>query len=392
MRKGAGSRPSWQAARLVALLMMALSSFSFAAENSSVTCDNWPAWTGFYKRFISEDGRVIDPSTTPPGQTTSEGQAYAMFFALVANDRTGFSRLLSWTENNLASGDLTAHLPAWQWGRKKNDKEKNWGVLDVNAASDADLWMVYTLGEAGRLWQEPKYTALSQLLAARVLREETVDVPSLGRTLLPGPQGFQPQPDTYRLNPSYVPLAVMRRLAAQNPQPEWKGLVASSLAIIEQSSSTGYAPDWVLHQDGQFMPDAQTQAIGSYDAIRVYLWAGMLPQDDPVRATLLKTLAPAAQYVAAHGAPFLQADARTGSASGTGPAGFSAALLPFLAASGLQEAVHQQRLRVETRAPIEQSDNYYDQVLTLFGLGWMDGHYRFASDGALTTNWTCDAR
>jgi hypothetical protein len=34
-----------------------------------------------------------------------------MFFALVANDRARFDGLLRWTELNLASDDLTAHLP-----------------------------------------------------------------------------------------------------------------------------------------------------------------------------------------------------------------------------------------------------------------------------------------
>ncbi|MGJ4748803.1 glycosyl hydrolase family 8, partial [Leptospira sp. SA-E8] len=56
----------------------------------------WSAWEGFRERFMSADGRVIDKSV-PQHQTTSEGQAYAMFFALVANDRDAFARLLRWT-------------------------------------------------------------------------------------------------------------------------------------------------------------------------------------------------------------------------------------------------------------------------------------------------------
>jgi endoglucanase len=39
-----------------------------------------------------------------------------LFFALVANDRAQFERLLSWTQNNLANGDLRAQQPAWLWG------------------------------------------------------------------------------------------------------------------------------------------------------------------------------------------------------------------------------------------------------------------------------------
>ena len=41
--------------------------------------------------LLIQGGRVIDPST-PSGQTTSEGQSYGLFYALVANDRDSFAR------------------------------------------------------------------------------------------------------------------------------------------------------------------------------------------------------------------------------------------------------------------------------------------------------------
>ncbi|MEK9939779.1 MAG: glycosyl hydrolase family 8, partial [Methylotenera sp.] len=78
--------------------------------------------------------------------TTSEGQAYALFFALVANDQPQFERLLQWTQLNLAQGNLATNLPAWHWGQKADG---SWGVIDGNSASDADIWIVYTLLEAG---------------------------------------------------------------------------------------------------------------------------------------------------------------------------------------------------------------------------------------------------
>lgn len=45
----------------------------------------WPLWQAYGQRMIAGDGRVLD--RTAGDRTTSEGQAYAMFFALVANDR-----------------------------------------------------------------------------------------------------------------------------------------------------------------------------------------------------------------------------------------------------------------------------------------------------------------
>jgi endo-1,4-beta-D-glucanase Y len=294
---------------------------------------------------------------------------------------------LHWTEDNLAAGDLTARLPAWKWGKRDDN---TWGVIDANAASDADLWIAYALAEAGQLWKEPKFTALSRLLAERIVREESVALAGTGRTLLPGPQGFTPEAGVYRLNPSYLPLQLLRRMAALYPKQEWEKMVSASRDIIVDSSPRGFAPDWILYKEhGGVEADTSSNAIGSYNAIRVYLWAGMLDSAEPWRSSLLKALAPAASYIVKTGAPVLEVNTRTGAANGVGPAGFSAAMLPFLQASGLTDSVDQQRARVTAKAPLERPDNYYEQALTLFGLGWMDGYYRFARAGQLVPRWTC---
>jgi endoglucanase len=171
----------------------------------------WPHWEAFKKQFVRASGRVISNDADGP-RTYSEGQSYALFYALVANDRAVFDAVLQWTEDNLCGGDMTARLPAWLWGQRANG---DWGVIDSNPASDADLWIAYALGEAGRLWGERRYVALSALLAARVLREETANLPGLGWTLLPAPQGFEEGPGRWRLNPSYVPMQLMHWLRQQ---------------------------------------------------------------------------------------------------------------------------------------------------------------------------------
>lgn len=373
--------------RTLTLLLSALLCTSVAAQAAPATdCADWPAWNGFRTRFLDDGGRIIDPAVAQR-HSTSEGQSYGLFFALVANDQASFARILRWIEDNLAGGDLTARLPAWQWGKRADD---SWGVIDDNPASDSDVWIAYALAEAGRLWKVQKYTALAELLAERILREETIRLPGLGRTLLPAPRGFQPQPGVARLNPSYAPIQVLRRLSVLYPKSEWKQVVTTSIDTIVRSAPRGFAPDWVLYKaDGGFQPDPDSRAVGSFNAIRVYLWAGMQADTDAVRTVLLKTLAPMARYVGANGMPPLETDTRQGSASGVAPAGFSAALLPFLAASRQTDALRQQRLRVEAKSPLERSDNYYEQVLTLFGTGWIEQRYRFARDGALIPRWTC---
>src|SRR5689334_6156760 len=155
----------------------------------------WPDWDKFAGRFMQADGRVID--LTFDGKSTSEGQSYALFFALVANQRTQFDTVLAWTSANLADGRLGNQLPGWLWGRHDDG---HWSIKDRNAAADADLWLAYALLEAGRLWQEPKYDALGRKLLALVRDKEVQDAGAAGHLLLPGPVGFALSGDRFRLN------------------------------------------------------------------------------------------------------------------------------------------------------------------------------------------------
>ncbi|KUY89602.1 MULTISPECIES: cellulose synthase complex periplasmic endoglucanase BcsZ [unclassified Burkholderia] len=353
----------------------------------------WPRWDAFKRDFVSADGRVIDVGSTD-SRTVSEGQAYGLFFALVANDRRTFDTILAWTENNLAQGDLSARLPAWLWGRAPDGA---WRVLDANAASDADLWIAYTLVEAGRLWHERSYTARGALLAKRVLDDETASVPGLGLTLLPGPTGFKLADGRWRVNPSYSPPQVIRGLAARLPDDRrWAALAASTGRVLLDTAPKGFAPDWALYRAGAgFAPDPQTHAESAYNAIRVYLWAGMLDRADPLAAPLLARFAPFADYIAAHGAPPEKVDTTTGVAGpNDGNGGFSAAAVPFLDARGQHALADAQAARVDALAR-QSAPGYYTSVLTLFGLGWREGRYRFGADGSLDARWegrSCAAR
>lgn len=369
----------WRSTGIAGLTLLAFLGAGCSGEPAAPSCPDWAQWQDFRNAFLSEDGRVIDRGS-PDSRTVSEGQAYALLFALAANDRAAFDRILAWTEANLADGDLTARLPAWLWGRNDQDE---WGVIDANAASDADTWMAYALIEAGRLWQTPRYAALGRLLADRVRREAVADLPGLGPTLLPAPAGFQTGPDRWRLNPSYLPVPLLRRLAAVNS--DWTPVIASARAVITRSAVGDFAPDWTAYgAETGFGPDPEHGTHGDYDAIRVYLWAGMMDRADPLRNDLLEALPGMARAVAANGQP-PERVADGDVVRAVGPPGFSAALLPYLSALGRDELVEQQRLRLEAQ-PIPD-DSYYQRVLSLFGQGWQDRWLRFDRDGRLQVRW-----
>lgn len=348
---------------------------------------DWPAWQRFSERFIQADGRVID--LTFDGKSTSEGQSYALFFALIANRPQQFETLLKWTSANLADGELGAKLPGWLWGKRDDG---SWGIKDRNAAADADLWIAYALLEAGRLWQVPRYAELGKQMLALVQEHEVVEAGKAGTLLLPGPVGFELDGERYRINPSYLPGFMFRYFASVDSRGPWARIWNDYLRLAPQVFAKGVAPDlFVVDRRGVVSQDSEREPFGSYDAIRVYLWAGMSGGDES--RELLRLLAPFNKVLHANdGVPPEKLRPGTGEAVAAdwAPIGFSGAVLPFLSALGERKLSAQQVGRLQRdllKARLGADTNYYDQVLILFGEGWQEGHYRFDAAGRLEPRW-----
>jgi endo-1,4-beta-D-glucanase Y len=357
---------------------------------------SWTLWNAYQTHFIDSQGRVIDH--TGGGRTTSEGQAYAMFFALADDDRSAFDRLLKWTTVNMASGDLATHLPGWLWGQ---DKDGQWKQQDQNPAADADVWMAYTLVEAGRLWNVPAYSSTGRAMMAMIAKSEVSNIPGFGPMLMPGPTGFQHN-QTWTLNPSYMPLFLFQRLAKVDPSGPWQQITFGIPRMLEGSARHGYAMDWVNYIPGDGFFPAPAMATGnkdsdvpggSYDAIRVYLWAGMISDSGTIRAQVLSAIPAMSVYLASHAAPPEKVSDQGIPLAQDGPVGFSAALLPYLRAFpdlsrlSAQQTIRMSKMRDASTGLYGKDLAYYDQNLALFSTGFLDGRFRFGPGGELTVQW-----
>ena len=382
----------------VARLVFALTAilfFSLMEQGCPAQPQQWQLWERYAQSAIDGQGRVIDHSAQD--HTTSEGQAYGMFFALVANDRTRFDLILNWTQINLAQGDLTLHLPSWIWGR---NPDGSWHTIDPNPASDADLWMAYDLMEAGRLWHEPRYDKLGRMMAAHIAREETANIPGLGVTLLSAPTGFHAG-NNWLLNPSYMPPSVLTYFATTMPEGPWSSIRKSLETLLGQGSPEGFAMDWVLTGEGirpgpmpaQFANgDLAGTPTGSYDAIRVYLWLGIADRDTPGVKNLLGKVTGMSGYMAHHVTPPQKVDGSGKVVDPNAPVGFSAAVVPYLFSTGMKSQANDQLNRMgalqNSATGLYGKDGlYYDQNLALFGSGWNEQRYRFDRDGRLKVKW-----
>ena len=356
----------------------------------------WPLWNSYADRMVDGQGRVVDHMAAD--RTTSEGQAYGMFFALVANDRGRFDSLLRWTEANLAGGDMTLRLPAWSWGKAPDGA---WKILDPNPASDADLWMAYTLSEAGRLWREPRYEKLGSILATRIAQQEVAFVPGLGITLLPGATGFHPDSETWIVNPCYLPPPVLMRLSELQTDGPWRSVLNSLQTMLQKGSGAGFAMDWIaagttirpsVSPTQRATGDNSAVPVGSYEAIRVYLWLGLTDQATPGLTAMLAQLPGMAAYLQHELTPPLEVDAQGQVTKREASPGFSAAVVPYLQLLGKRNEERAQLTRLgATRDPASglygKQAAYYDQNLALFATGWTEQRYHFDRGGKLIVAW-----
>lgn len=339
----------------------------------------WQEWQAFADGHVEAGGRVVDFDNEDL-RSTSESQSYALFFALVDNDSVQFDRVLAWTRRHLSGGRPDLNLPAWLWGRSPDG---SWGVLDGNTASDGELWIAYALLEAGRLWRRPGLAEAGRQVLELMRVAEVAELPGLGPMLLPGRHGFVHE-DRWTLNACYLPLFVLRRFAAEQPAGPWAKLADNSLTVIRGSAPAGFAADWIAWNGRDFVIEPERGAMGSYDAIRCYLWAGMTSPSDPLHAGLLEALSGPVGMLRAQGRFAEKVDVRRGVGSGTPPPGFAAALAPYLCALGESGLARAQLALI----PAPEKLGYYDRVLALFGRGWMDRRYRFSADGRLQPAWS----
>jgi endoglucanase len=368
---------------ITVVLWSSLSAPSFAGVPPIATRCKWPEWEQFKHNYI-DDGRVIDRSDVR-NITTSEGQSYALFFALVANDHSTFDQLLNWTQQHLAQGDLTSNLPAWLWGTDRKSETEM--VLDGNSAADSDLWIAYTLAEAGRVWKNYAYGSIGYWLASHILDKETVTIPSIGTVLLPAPHGFKLKNNRYRVNPSYAPLQIMQKMDELYDDPRWTSLYQTSFRLIEETSPHGFSPDWAEWQGTRFTAASDELQLGSYNAIRSYLWAGMVSPSVAIQPRLINLFKPMVSAVASNGFPPRLVNTQSGQFQEQGSVGFSAALLPLIKSSGEEDLFQRQLNRVRQEHSFKSGNSYYDSVLVLFGLGWSEGRYQFGERGELKLKW-----
>lgn len=197
------------------------------------------SWARYKAYFIQSDGRVIDRKGG--GVSTSEGQAYAMLRSVWMNDASTFQAVLNWADTNLRLNARNDALFGWRWGQREDG---SWGLLDVNAATDADQLMAYSLILGYRRFKNPLYLKRARHLLTSIWEREVSEIK--GRHyVLPGDWSNPKDGTPIRLNPSYYMPFAYRLFAEVDPMRPWANLVDTSYRVIGACRSrVGIPTDW----------------------------------------------------------------------------------------------------------------------------------------------------
>lgn len=261
---------------LLTALALGVSAPSLAASRA-VLSKGWnfqQMWEEFKRRHIRE-GRVVDSYSK---LTHSEGQGYALLFAVWAGDEPTFKQLWAFTRLLRRPDGLFS----WKWERGR--------VTDPNNATDAEIYIAWALIEAARVFSSTYLgEAQSILTALRPLRRDTPH----GPVLLPGVEGFierEGERQVVIVNPSYWIFPAFSEFGSLTGDPFWASLTATGLRLLDYGYFGRHRlpPDWLRLTDPLTVQPRPKPTFG-YDAIRVPLflaWGGHL--EHPAISRFLK--------------------------------------------------------------------------------------------------------
>lgn len=348
-------------------------------------------WGDYASRFIVE-GRVRDPQRS--GETTSEGQAYAMLRAVYMDDRSTFDAVWAWTRENLQVRP-NDQLLAWLWEPANGGR-----VLDESPATDADEDAALALLFAAQQWDEPGYEVHARELLTSIWDGLTQVV--AGRRLLIASDwagGDQPV-----VNPSYFAPYAYRIFAEADQDHPWLELVDSSYALLaaisasaETGGTAGLVPNWVTVDAETGEPNRATGLVRSadefsFDASRVpfrialdWMWFG----EERALATLRGIWLPAHELInrgrilAAYdldGTPVVDYESST----------MYAGSIPLLLLGDRELAIRTLTEKVIGPAlsdGSDDSDSYYAQNWAWFATALIDGGMGNLWAGETTASW-----
>ena len=313
----------------------------------------------FLSRYVTSDGRVIRHDQG--GDIVSEGQAYAMLIAEVAEQPERVRTIWSWTYADLGRRDGLFASHASGAGQ----------IEDPQSATDADILIAYALLR----YAGPDQAALHRAgrrVAEAVLALESVALPDGSMVPVAGPWARSSSPPT--VDPSYLMPGVFVALARLTGDYRWSGAADAAIALIDKVTDGGrrLPPDWAQLSDGRLLaianPGGGAGVRYGFDAARLPIWF----------ATACSRSA--RRLAAAWWRSILAPDGRSGEQALTldgGTINAAPSPLQILAGSAAATAAGDQsvaqQLRARATALAREDPTYYGDAWVTLGPALLDG-------------------
>lgn len=224
------------------------------------------AWAEYKKNFLQESGRIVDPQNE--NVTHTEAIGYGLYFSYKMGDTQSFSKIYQWYKKNMIKNRY--NLPAWKWGFNKGTGK--WGILDTTSASDANLWIAYSLSLMYEKNHNREYKKESDLLLKAVKRDQIVYKDNKAY-LLPWEKELMNE-KKWILNPSYMIFEIFEYMAKKEKSKVWFNLIQNSKNMLYEArfSSLELNPDWLIFnlETNKYSLRDKFKTF-SYDAIRIPL-------------------------------------------------------------------------------------------------------------------------
>ena len=231
-------------------------------------------WEGYKGAFIPSSGRVIDPRRG--GDTTSEGESYALLRAVWLGDRPTFEAVWQWTRAHLQTrGDA---LLSWLWHSDGGSGR----VVDAHSGADADEDTALALLMAAAHWSDESAAIEARRMLADIWSKEVAMVRGKPYLTAGDWAATQAEPGPV-INPSYLAPYAYRVFAHVDPAHGWTELATTSYEILDacarsplqERHTSGLPPNWCAldRTSGAVVPVPAITGADDYgfDAFRV-MW------------------------------------------------------------------------------------------------------------------------
>ena len=328
------------------------------------------AWATYKSAYIASDGYVLD-RTRGRGETTSEGQGYALLRAALVRDPKTFARVFDWSEQHLRRTD---GLYSWRYSPDARQ------IIDPNTAADADQEIALALVIGGSVFANRGYVNRARDILLAIRRQEAIRIND----------SWFPAAGNWATNERIVNLSYFLPYAYQyfaqlDPDGGWTRVIDIGYDLIAnalQAPARKLVPDFmVVSLDGRISSlPAGSPLSGDFssDAMRIYwrvavdcrLRLRARACGDPLRAETLTGL------LTRDGVLFTRYTVAGIPQERTESLSFYGAALPYLQifAPAAAEAVRSEHLTESALREVSTvSDRYYDANWTWFGIAAADG-------------------